>query len=61
MFLQTNRYYSAISRFYVEGLPEILDFGYFVLIWWKTDKEQKFLKQNSARTCLLDRTANCFD
>ncbi len=30
----------------VEGLPKILDFGYFVLIWWQTDKKQEILKQS---------------
>ncbi len=29
---------------FVEGLPKILDFGYFVLIWWQSDKKQEILK-----------------
>ena len=37
---------SAIPRFCVAGLPKILDFGYFVLIWWQTDKKQEILKQS---------------
>ena len=28
---------SIIPKFCVEGLPTILDFGYFVLIRWQTD------------------------
>ncbi len=32
---------SAIPRFCVEGLPKILDFVYFALIWWQTDKNSK--------------------
>ncbi len=30
----------------MEGLPKILDFGYFVLIWSQTDKKQEILKQS---------------
>ncbi len=30
---------SAILRFYVEGMPKIFDFGYFVLIWRQTDNK----------------------
>ncbi len=30
----------------MEGLPKILDFGYFVLILWQTDKKQEILKQS---------------
>ncbi len=26
---------------------KILDFGYFVLIWWQTDRKQEILKQSS--------------
>ncbi len=37
---------STIPRFCVEGLPKFLDFGYFVLIWWQTDKKQEILKQS---------------
>ncbi len=29
-----------------EGLSNILDFGFFVLIWWQTDKKQEILKQS---------------
>ncbi len=32
---------NAIPRFCVEGLPKILDFGYFVFTWWQTDKKQE--------------------
>ncbi len=39
------KYWSVITRFCVEGLPKILDFGYFVLIWWQTDKKHEILKQ----------------
>ncbi len=28
----------------MEGLPKILDFGYFALIWWQIDKKQEILK-----------------
>ena len=49
--------YSQIPRFCVEGLPKILDFGYFVLIWWQTDdKKQEILKQ-SCKTRLFGQ--NC--
>ncbi len=37
---------SAILRFCVEVLLKILDFGYFVPIWWKTYKKQEILKQS---------------
>ncbi len=37
---------SIIPRFYVEGLPKSLEFGYFALIWWQTDKKQEILKQS---------------
>ncbi len=37
---------TAISRFCVEGLPKMLDFGHFVLIWWQTDEKQEILKQS---------------
>ncbi len=37
---------SAIPRFCVKGLPEICNFGYFVMIWWQTDKKQEILKQS---------------
>ncbi len=30
---------STIPRFCVEGLPKILDFVYFVLFCWQTDKK----------------------
>ncbi len=30
----------------MEGLPKSLDFGYFVLICWQTDKKQEILKQS---------------
>ncbi len=30
----------------MEGLPKILDFGYFVLIWWQTDKKQQIIKHS---------------
>ena len=33
-------YYSTIPRFRLEGLPKILHFVYFVLIWWLSDKIQ---------------------
>ena len=32
-------------RFCVEVLPKMLDFGYFVLVWWQTDKKNP-LKQS---------------
>ncbi len=32
---------SAFPRFCVEGLPKILDFDYFVLIWWQSDKKTR--------------------
>ena len=37
-----------IPRFCVEGLPKILDVGYFVpvLILWQSDKKQTVLKQS---------------
>ena len=31
----------------MEGLPKILDFDYFVLIWRQTDKKQEIQKQSS--------------
>ncbi len=37
---------SAIPRFCVDGLPKCLNFVYFVLIWWQTDKKQEILKQS---------------
>ena len=36
-----NFFISAIPWFCVEGLLKTLDFGYFVLIWWQTDKKQE--------------------
>ena len=30
----------------MEGLPKILDFAYFVLIWWQTDEKQEIPKQS---------------
>ncbi len=47
-FIVTSYYRikSAIPWFCVEGLPKILDFGYFVFIWWQTDKKQEILKQS---------------
>ncbi len=41
-----NKSLSDIHRFCVEGLPKKLYFGYFVLIWWKIDKNQEILKQS---------------
>ncbi len=41
--------YSLALKFYSQilcGLPKFLDFGYFVLIWWQTDKKQEILKQS---------------
>ena len=37
---------SAITRFCAKGMPKKLDFGYFVLIWWQTDKKQEILKKS---------------
>ena len=31
----------AIPKNWVEGLPKMLDFGYFVQIWWQSDKQEK--------------------
>ncbi len=42
-----NSWFSQISsfhdipRFCGEGLPKMLDFNYFVLIWWQTDQKQE--------------------
>ena len=41
--------------FCVEGPTKILDFGYFVLIWWQTGKKQEILMQGPI---YLDITAN---
>ena len=49
---------SAIHTFCVEGLLKILDFGYFVLIWWQTDKTRNF-EADFQGSVYLDRTVNC--
>ncbi len=41
LFVLSGLNYSAIPKFCVEGLPKILDFGYFVLIWWETNEKQE--------------------
>ncbi len=51
--------YSAIPRFCVEGLPKILDFGYFALIWWQTHKKQESPEAELQGPVYLDRTADC--
>ena len=51
---------SAIPRFCVEVQPKILDWGYFVLIWWQTDNKQEILKR-VARTCLFGQNCQLFD
>ena len=56
----TLEYYSAIARFCVEGLPEVLDFDYFVLNWWQTVKKKK-LCSRVARTCLVRQNCPLFD
>ncbi len=40
-------------------MPKILDFGYFVLIWWQTDKKQESPKAELQGPVYLDRTADC--
>ena len=37
---------SAIPRFCVEVLPKFLNFDYFVLVWWQTDKKPEILKES---------------
>ncbi len=44
---------SAIPRFCLEGLLKILDFDYFVLIWWKSNKKQEILKQSCKDLVIL--------
>ena len=45
--------------FSVEGLPKILDFGDFVLIWRQADRKQRNLKAKLQGPVYLNRTANC--
>ncbi len=53
---------NAIPRLYVEGLSKILDFDYFVLIWWHSDKKQQLTKNNHEAELqgpfYFDKTAN---
>ena len=51
------RVLSAIPRFFVEDLLKNLDFGYFVLIWWQTDKKTGNPGEFQGPV-YLDRTAN---
>ena len=37
----------------------MLDFGYFVLIWWQTDKKTRNPEAELQGLVYLDRTANC--
>ncbi len=39
-------YLKSYSQIFCGGSAKILDFGYFVLIWWQTDKKQEILKQS---------------
>ena len=59
MYVHVNNFFSAIPRFSVEDLPKILDFAYFVLIWWQTDKKTRNPEAELQGYFYLDRTANC--
>ncbi len=37
----------------------MLDFGYFVLIWWQTDKKQESPEAELQGSVYLHRTADC--
>ncbi len=39
----SHKTYSAIPRFCMEGLLKMLDFAYFVPIWWQSDKNTNCL------------------
>ena len=39
-------------------MPKILDFGYFVLIWWQTDKKKRNHEAQLQRPVYLARIAN---
>ena len=42
------------------GVAKMLDLGYFVVIWWQTDKKQEILHEAELQgPVYLDRTANC--
>ncbi len=56
---QARKLKSAIPRFCVEGLPKILDFGYFVLIWQQTGKKTRNPEAELQGPVYLDMTANC--
>ncbi len=43
---------------FVEGLPKILDLGYFVLIWWQTEKKIRNPEAELQELVHFDRTAN---
>ncbi len=47
------------SQILLGGLPKILDFDYFVLIWWQTDKKQGILEHELQGHVYLDRNVNC--
>ncbi len=38
--------FKCYSQILCGGSAEILDFAYFVLIWWQTDKIREILKQS---------------
>ena len=48
------------SQILCGGSVKILDFTYFVLIWWQTDKKQEILKQSCKGLFIMDRTAIFF-
>ncbi len=35
------------------SLPKLLDFAYFVLNWWKSDKRQEIMKQSCKNMFIL--------
>ncbi len=43
----------------MEGLPKILDFGYFVPIWWQTDTKTRNSEAELQGPVSLDRAENC--
>ncbi len=43
----------------MKGLPKILDFACFVLIWWQTDKKTRNPEAELQGPVHLDKTDNC--
>ncbi len=49
----STNYVKVLFPDFVEGLPKILDFDYFVLIWWHADRKQEILNQSCKALFIL--------